>query len=54
MNRKQLRDAIRQMQKSKQSIDKGGILVSLNYTTSPPDKSEAKVKRKIKTQKRNR
>ena len=68
MNRKQMRDAIRQFQKSKkvkvihsedwdgEGVDKGAILVPLSFTLPPRDKSEAKRKRKVKrqTQKRNR
>ena len=68
MNRAQMRDAIRQFQKNKhvkvyhskdwdgEGVDKGAILVPLSFTLPPPDKSEAKIKRKVKrqTQKRNR
>ena len=68
MNRKQMRDAVRQFQRNKrvkvihseewegEGVDKGAILIPLSFTKSPPDKSVAKEKRKIKrrTQKRNR
>ena len=68
MNRKQMRDAIRQFQKNRkvrvihsedwdgEGVDKGAILIPLRFTSPPPDKSEAKIKRKVKrkTRKRNR